>query len=116
MASLSEWLMKNTSGKQIKLEIGLDKVVFRHPQTRYFSVFVNGKNITEMVANALGRKTSYSKDTNGSMIVHGCGMDMGFAVQNAVYKHCCSEGYPDLIDRDDYTYLGRRKYGRYVLT
>ena len=114
---LYEWIKDNTPAKNIRLQIGLDKVNYTYPQTRYFSVFMNGTNITGMVAEALGRRISKAKDTSGSMIVHGGGMDMGFKVQSDLYTAGYQNGFTDMFDPDFYDYLGKRRggiTGRYI--
>ncbi|MGN0414433.1 MAG: hypothetical protein ACI4FX_02950 [Agathobacter sp.] len=102
-------------GKNIQLEIGLDKIANRnHPdgnQSRYFHVFVDGKDVTKEIAEFAGLRMSVS----GSLIVHGCGMDMAFWLQHRVYQRACMKGHPDLFDPDLYKYLGRRRGGRYYL-
>lgn len=40
-------------------------------------------------------------------------MDMGFALQDRVYRLARAVGYPDLFDGKDYIYLGRKKQGGY---
>ena len=74
----------------IQLLIGLDKVSYGYPETRYFSVFLPGMtDITDMVAEALGLKVSKSQDCFGSL-------------------------YPDLVDPDTYKYLGKRRGRKYI--
>lgn len=100
--------------KHIQLEIGLDKITNRyHPdgnQSRYFHVFVDGKDVTKEIAELAGLTMSVT----GSLIVHGCGMDMGFWLQNRVYQRACMKGHPNLFDPDHYKYLGKRRGYCYV--
>lgn len=100
----------------IQLCIGLDKVSYGYPETRYFSVFLPGMtDITDMVAEALSLRISKSKDCFGSLIIHGGGMDMGFKLQSEVHKAAYAAGYPDLVDPDTYKYLGKRRGRKYIL-
>lgn len=100
----------------IKLEIGLDKVVYdstgNGKDTRYFTVKISGTDVTRLVAEATGLKLSRAKRTSGSLIVHGSGMDMGFFLQSRMYSAAYREGYPDMFDKDDYKYLGKRIRGQ----
>ncbi|MCR4654715.1 MAG: hypothetical protein K5770_00570 [Lachnospiraceae bacterium] len=66
-----------------------------------------------MVAEAVNLKVSKAQNTYGSLIIHGSGMDMGFALQSRVYQVACQVGYPDMFDRDMYKYPGRRISGRH---
>ena len=70
---LINWIKNNNISTPVKLEIGLDKLICHYPETRYFTIKINGHTVTQMVANALGRKIS----KYGSIIIHGGGMDMG---------------------------------------
>lgn len=96
----------------LKLEIGLDKIS-NDWITRYFTIKINGNNVTGMVANALNVRISKAKDTFCSMIVHGCGMDMAFAIQYQLYKEFASVGLGNLIDRNNYVWLGKIENGKY---
>lgn len=96
----------------IQLEIGIDKVS-SDGMTRYMTVKIAGQTVTQMVANAIHCKISNAHDTYGSMIVKGSGMDMGFYVQNKMYRAAYQAGYPDMFDKDFYKYLGKRSHGRY---
>ncbi len=106
----------HASTEPIKLEIGLDKFVPDSKKNgndaRYFSVFIGGKDVTALVAYATGLKTSTGYNTYGSIIIHGSGMDMGFALQSRMYSAACRDGYPDMFDKDEYKYLGKRKQWR----
>lgn len=114
---LIEYIKENNIETPVKLEIGLDAIKDRsNPegnQKRYFHVFIDGTDVTKMVADFAGLHFSNAKDTNGSLIVHGCGMDMGLALQQRVYKRASAFGYPEMFSSDDYRYLGCRIRGIY---
>ncbi len=115
--SLFTYVMEKNITQPIKLEIGLDRVVYDKTgngnDTRYFTVRIDGETVTQMVADAVNLKVSKAQNTYGSLIIHGSGMDMGFALQNRVYRAACQAGYPTMFDRDMYKYLGRRTSGRH---
>lgn len=96
----------------IQLEIGLDKVS-SDGMTRYMVVKIAGHTVTQMVADAIYCKISNARDTYGDMIVKGVGMDMGFYVQDKMYRAAYRAGYPDMFDSQFYKYLGKRSHGRY---
>lgn len=102
----------------IKLEIGLVKVVPDRDRcgndARYFEVKIHGSTVTQMVAEATNLKISKARDTYNCLIVHGSGMDMGFALQDRLYHKASQAGYPNMFDKDEYIYLGKRnKDGTY---
>lgn len=110
--SIYKYVLDNHIEQPVQLEIGLDKVVYDRARNgkdaRYFTVRIDGKNVTQMIAEAVGLKVSRARETYGSLIIHGTGMDMGFALQYRMYSAACQAGYPDMFDRDDYRYLGKR--------
>lgn len=110
--SLFTYVVEKNISQPIQLEIGLDKVVYDRTRNgndaRYLTVRINGENVTQMIAEAVSLKTSKAQDTYGSLIIHGSGMDMGFALQDRVYRAAYQAGYPDMFDRDGYKYLGKR--------
>lgn len=108
MKNLISWCENNNIKTPIKLEIGLAKIDYRNCQTRYFRVYINGHDVTQMIANAVNLKLSKAKRTNNCLIVHGCGMDMGLALQDRVYR-AAYQYNSNLFDKDDYIYLGRCK-------
>ena len=114
--SLFTYVAEKNISQPIQLEIGLDKVVYDKTKNgndaRYFTIKINGENVTQMVAEAVNLKISKAQDTYGSLIIHGSGMDMGFALQDRVYHAACQAGYPNMFDRDIYKYLGKRIPGR----
>ena len=85
----------------IKLEIQLDKVS-SDGMTRYMTIEIGGHNVTQMVANALNYKVSKARDTYGSMIVKGCGMDMGLDVLERLKYAMEDTEYPDMFNTSDY--------------
>lgn len=113
--SLFTYVTEKNITQPIQLEIGLDKIVYDKTRNgndaRYFTVKINGENVTQMVAEAVNLKVSKARNSYGSLIIHGSGMDMGFALQDRVYRAACQAGYPDMFDRDMYKYLGKRTPG-----
>lgn len=63
------YVLKNNINTPIKLEIGLDKIVYDRTRNgndaRYLRVFIDGKDVTTMVANAVNLKMSYARDSYG---------------------------------------------------
>lgn len=114
--SLFTYVEEKNISQPIQLEIGLDKIVYDRTKngndTRYLTVRINGKNVTQMVAEATNLKISKAQDTDGSLIIRGSGMDMGFALQDRVYRAAYQAGYPNMFDRGMYKYLGKRISGR----
>ena len=112
------WILSNKIQQPIKLELELVKVVYdrmgRGHDSRYFKVYIGGRNVTQMVAEATNLKISKAKTTNGCVLVHGSGMDMGFALQDRVQRAAYQAGYPNMFDRDSYIYLGRKRGNKYV--
>lgn len=106
MKNLVDWCEQNNIKTPIKLQIGLVKLINTGTQKRYFRVYIDGHDVTQMVANAVGLKLSKAKDTYNCLIIKGCGMDMGFALQCRVSKHSYQYN-PNLFDKDDYIYLGK---------
>ena len=115
--SLFAYVTRKNISQPIQLEIGLDKVIYDKTgngnDTRYLTVRIDGKDVTQMVAEAANLKISKAQGTYGRLIIHGSGMDMGFALQDRVYRAAYQAGYPNMFDRDGYKYLGKRMYGRY---
>ena len=107
MKNLISWCENNNVQKPIKLEIGLVKVSSDR-MTRYFRVKINGFDVTQMIANATEKKLSKAKTTDGCLIIKGCGMDMGFALQNSVSRRAEQLGF-DIFHPSEYIYLGRIK-------
>ena len=108
MEHLVNWCADNKISTPIKLEIGLVKLINKGTQKRYLRVYIEGHDVTQMVANAVNLKLSKAKDTYNSLIINGCGMDMGFALQDRVQRSAYKYN-PNLFDRDDYIYIGRCK-------
>lgn len=111
--ALLRYVKENNLGKGIKLSIGLDKLAnVNHPQgkqSRYLRCFINGAEVTGMVASLCNFPISKARDTYGCLIVHGCGMDMGWFVQSEVYSRAFQNGEKEMFDMGYYHFLGRRK-------
>lgn len=105
------WVIENRIPQPIKLEIELVKVVYdkqgRGNDSRYMRVYIQGHNVTQMVAEATGLKISKAKNYNlqGCLIIHGSGMDMGFALQDRMHSRASSAGYPNMFDYGNYICL-----------
>lgn len=106
MKALFNYVLRERIVQSIRLEIKLDKVVYDRAHNgndaRYFAVCINGKNVTQMVADAVGLKVSKARTTYGDLIIHGTGMDMGLCLQDLVYQKARSEGFPRMFDKNDY--------------
>lgn len=111
--SIYNYVLQQNIKQPIKLEIELNKIAYDRNgcgnDARYFKVFINGKDVTTMVAAAVNLKMSYARNSYGCLIIHGSGMDMGFALQDKMYRASYQAGYPDMFDRDFYTYRGYKK-------
>ena len=107
------WVLNNKIQQPIKLEIVLVKTVLDKAgngnDARYFKVCIGGMNVTQMIAEATNLKLSKARNSYGCVIVHGSGMDMGFALQERMYRYACQAGYPKMFDMNDYIYLGKEK-------
>ena len=70
----------------IKLDLQLVKVVTSgrestSNQSRYFHCYIGGRDVDRFVSDLTGLKQSKADDTKGAVIIHGCGTDMAFALQ-----------------------------------
>lgn len=101
--------VKNHQMNEVKFRVGIDKIS-SDGMTRYMHFFIGESDVTGMLANVAGYKVSRAQNTYGSMIVHGCGMDMAFSVIMSL-KHVSA--IPDVY-KENYDYLGTRKRGKYV--
>lgn len=91
----------------ITLNIGLEKLKdINNPdgdQKRYFSVFINDTDVTREIAALTGKNLS----KYGSIIMHGCGMDMFFALYDDIRKSASICGEEGLFD--GYQNIGKRQ-------
>ncbi len=103
---ICNWVKSNNVTEPVQLEIELVMIVPDRNRNgrdaRYFNAYINGANVTQMVANATGLKVSKAKRTYGSLILHGCGMDMAFDLQNRMYSAAYQAGYPKMFDMNNY--------------
>lgn len=81
----------------VKLNLCLVKTVTKGRensgnQSRYFHCYVGGRNVDRFVSDLTGLKQSKGKGTKGAVIIHGCGMDMAYALQQK-----CRISVPDLF-------------------
>lgn len=115
MEKVAAYIEENNIPKPVQLGIRLDKLVQdrnrQGNQVRYFRFFLNGKDVTEMITDALGNAANISKGmkTRGDLIVHGSGMDMFMVAQSKVYSKFYQNGYKDLFDNQFYHFIEKRK-------
>jgi hypothetical protein len=106
---LYDYVKANDIKTPIKLELMLNKVtpdpMRNGNDKRYFTVKINGLTVTQMVAEAVNLKLSKAKDTYGCVIVKGTGSDMGWWLQERVWRAASDAGYPDMFDKADYVLL-----------
>lgn len=74
---------------------------------RYLRLYIGTLEVTGMVANILGKKVSRAKDTYGCLIVHGCGMDMAFAVVDSLWQRALTMGAHVYFDHTDYIFIDK---------
>ena len=90
----------------VQLEIDMIKLkkdpVSQGNDKRYLKTYLNGMDVTGMVAKAIDKKISKSRDAYGTLIISGCGMDMFFAVQYQLYRCAEQYGYHNMVDRNVY--------------
>ena len=100
----------------IRLKIGMDKYVpdstRQGNEKRYLRCFVGKEDVGYLISIITNKKLSEAVNTKGCVIVHGCGMDMAFALQASAYSRAAIAGYSNLFDMNEYTYLGKRIRGR----
>lgn len=105
MKTLFEYVLRKGIEQPIRLEIKLDEVVYdrtgNEQDARFFNVRINGKDVTQLVADTVGCKVSTVKNAY-VLIIYGSGTDMGFYIQNAIYHAACAEGYPNMFDQGNY--------------
>ena len=72
--------------------------------TRYIKVYLQGHEVTQMVANIVEFRVSRSKNPKlrGSLIVRGCGYDIGMDIQNRVHIAFKQAGSKVHISEYDY--------------
>ena len=109
MTNLENWIINMKIPKPVIFEVGLDKVNYRGTNTRYLRYFIQGQDVTSMVANAIGGKLSNAKDTYGCLIRHGCGMDIALSVIWDLNSKAETKG----IFSENYKYLGKKVNGKY---
>ena len=109
MNALDSFVKRNHM-EQVKFRVGIDKVS-SDGMTRYMHFYIGEHDVTGMIANVCKYKLSQARNSYGSLIVHGCGMDMAFSViTNIKYKSEFPEVYSEYYD-----YLGKKKRGKYSL-
>lgn len=106
--NLIDYVKQNKIATPIELKIGIVKVVpDRYRQgndARYMRVYIGDIEVSRMVAEFTGLKVSHSRNAYETVIIHGSGMDMCFALADSVRSHAYYEGYPDMFS-DYYKYM-----------
>ena len=106
MLPLIDYVKRNSIKTPVQLEIKLEKFIvdrYRNGRdSRYLRVFINGFDVSQMVGNMTRHKISKARDTYGTVIVHGSGMDMGWVLQSEVYVEARNAGYGDMFDKGNY--------------
>ena len=102
--NLIDYVKQNKIATPIKLKIGITKVVpDRYRQgndARYMRVYIENVEVSRMVAEFTGLKVSHSRNAYETVIIHGSGMDMCFALADAVRSKAFYQGYPDMFSND----------------
>lgn len=88
-----------------KIDYGKNKTV---TQTRYMRAYLNGNDVTDIVAKGASLSTSDRKDTNGCLIVRGSGRDMVNFVQQRLHHGASLAGKGNFIEPEHAVYLGRK--------
>jgi len=96
--------IRNEEGRPIKLEIHLDHVDARYPETRYMKCYIGEHTVTGMIASLTGLSLSTSKQYWMDVIVKGGNSNMGEWLQNLAYTNACRLGYPDMFEMTEYIY------------
>lgn len=100
--------VKSLGLSEVKFKIGIDKVS-SDGMTRYMHVYLGEHDVTGIVAHDCGYRLSTARNSYNSIIVRGCGMDMGFAVAYNIKSH---SSMPEIYS-EYYDYLGLKKRGKY---
>lgn len=99
--NLIDYVIQNNIPQPVELKIGIVKVVpDRYRQgndARYMRVYIGDIEVSRMVAEFTGLKVSHSRNTYETVIIHGCGMDMCFALADNVRSRASYQGYPDMF-------------------
>lgn len=105
--NLIDYVIQNKIPQPVKLKIGIVKVVpdrYRQGKdARYMRVYINDIEVSRMVAEFTNLKVSHSRNAYETVIIHGSGMDMCFALAYAVRSKASYNGYPNMF-ADDYSY------------
>ena len=109
MTNLENWILNMKIPTPVVFEVGLDKVNLSGTNTRYLRYFIQGQDVTGLVANALGSKLSTARDTYGCLIRHGCGMDIALGVIWDLNDKVETKG----LFSENYKYLGKKVRGKY---
>jgi hypothetical protein len=107
--TLFEHIKENGVETPVKFEIEIVKVL-EEGMKRLMRVYIDGDEVTDMVARALNRSIDPKTEC---LIVRGCRMDMALDIQNRLHYaaldiqnrlHYAAEraGYPDMIDEQSY--------------
>ena len=109
MNALDSFVKRNHM-EQVKFRVGLDNVS-SDGMTRYMHFYIGEHDVTGMIANVCNYKLSQARNSYGSLIVHGCGMDMAFSVITNIKS---KSAFPDVYSESS-DYLGKKKRSKYSL-
>ena len=108
---LTDYVIKNNIPQPIKLKIQIVKICpDRHRQgndARYMRVWIDNTEVSRMVSEYTGLTLSKSRNAYETVIIHGCGMDMCFALVDVIRSRSMYEGYDNMFSTD-YQYIERR--------
>ena len=115
--AIFEYIKRNHIKQPVQLGIKLEKVIKDPYQQgrdrRYFRIYIEGHDVTQMVSNALDYgKTSNARGLKGTMIVAGSGMDMGLMVQNDLSNRAKTEGYGNMFDPQKYRVVDEKSFDK----
>lgn len=107
---LTDYVIQNNIPQPVELKIQIVKVCpDRYRQgndARYMRVWIGDTEVSRMVSEYTGLKLSKSRDAYESVIIHGCGMDMCFALSDCVRSRAKYDGYENMFS-NYYKYIGR---------
>ena len=107
--TIFEFIKNQKLKTPVQLEIDMVKLkkdpFLQGNDRRYLKTYIDGRDVTAMVANAIDKKVSVGRNTFGTLMINGCGMDMFLAVQRQLHQRAERYGYHNMID--PYTYKNK---------
>ena len=108
--NLIDSVIQNNIKQPVKLKIRIEKCIpdryHNGNDARYMRVWIEDKEVSRLVADFTKLKVSKSRDAYETVIIHGCGMDMCFALADSVRSRASYMGYHDMFDTE-YTYKSK---------